>query len=530
MTDYEKLGVFYLGKKYDIKSRRTAEDLVLYDSSDLVTHAFCIGMTGQRQQNRSLLRLGLLEETAIDGIPVIAIDPKGDLGNLMLTFPNLAPSDFEPWIDSAQARRVGSTVAELASSEASKWQDGLKLWNQDKTRIKRLQDSCEMKIYTPGSSAGIPVSILHSLACPPAAVVVDDDLMRDRIASAAACILALLGLNCDSLKSREHILLSSIFAAVWNKGEDVVLTDLVGLIQKPPLTRVGALDLESFYPAKERMELSLSINNFLAAPGFESWLSGEPLDIDSFLYCPRESRACSIFSISHLSDQDRMFFVTLLLNQILTWMRGQSGTSSLRAILYMDEIFGYFPPVANPPSKQPLLTLLKQARAYGLGVVLASQNPVDIDYKGLSNTGTWFIGRLQTERDKMRVLDGLENASQESGSAGFDRAMIIETLSSLGNRVFLMNNVQEDHPVIFVTRWTLSYLRGPLASQEIKRLMEPLRQKSKQETEAQANKPRKEKGSVVLPPARSPRSGSQRILPPLPHRVWPGQPVHPATW
>ncbi|MBS1994842.1 MAG: ATP-binding protein, partial [Cyanobacteria bacterium SZAS LIN-2] len=327
-----------------------------------------------------------------------------------------------------------------------------------------------------GASSGIAVSILHSLACPPSAVMEEADLLRERVANAAACILALLGITFDPLKSREHILLSSIIGDAWKNGRDIELTNLIDLIQKPPMSRVGALDLETFYPAKERQELSLAINNLLASPGFDAWLTGAPLDIDSLLYTGEGKPRISIFSISHLNVQERMFFVTLLLNQVVAWMRTQSGTSSLRALIYMDEIFGYFPPVANPPAKQPLLTLLKQARAFGLGVVLATQNPVDIDYKGLSNTGTWFIGRLQTERDKMRVLDGLESASQEAGALGFDRSSMAETLSSLGQRVFLMNNVHEDQPVIFETRWTLSYLRGPLARQEIKRLMEPRRQ------------------------------------------------------
>jgi hypothetical protein len=502
MADYEKLGVFYLGKKYDIKSRRTLDDLVLYDSSDLVTHAVCIGMTGS---GKTGLCLGLLEEAAIDGIPVIAIDPKGDLGNLLLTFPDLAPSDFEPWVDSDQARRSGQAVAELASAEAAKWREGLKQWDQSADRIKRFKEACDLSLYTPGSSSGIPVSILHSLSCPKAAILEDGDLFSERVASASACILALLGISFDPLKSRDYILLSSIISSAWRQGQDVALNDLIALIQKPPLTRVGALDLESFYPARDRMELSLAINNLFASPGFQSWLSGEPLDIDSLLYCPAGKPRISIFSISHLSDQERMFFVTLLLNQIISWMRAQSGTPSLRAIVYMDEIFGYFPPVANPPAKQPLLTLLKQARAFGLGIVLASQNPVDIDYKGLSNTGTWFIGRLQTERDKMRLLDGLENATLERGSgsgpgstkATFDRGAMSETLSSLGSRVFLMHNVHEDKPIVFETRWTLSYLRGPLSRQEIKRLMEPAREKLKQQNQANGNSPTS-RGAVLL--------------------------------
>jgi len=493
MADFEKLGVFYLGKKYDPQSRQTSEDLVLYDSSDLVTHALCIGMTGS---GKTGLCLGLLEEAAIDGIPVIAIDPKGDIGNLLLTFPDLSQADFEPWVDTTVAQRQGQTVLQLAEGEASRWRQGLKDWGQDGARIKRLKEACDFNIFTPGSNAGIPVSILHSLSCPPASVMEESDLLKERIAGASACILALLGLNIDPLKSREHILLSSIIADAWKKGQDVVLTDLIALIQKPPLTRIGALDLESFYPEKERLEFSLAINNFIAAPGFESWLHGETLDVDQLLYSPAGKPRISIFAISHLNDQERMFFVTLLLNQIIGWMRAQSGTPSLRAIIYMDEIFGFLPPVANPPSKQPLLTLLKQGRAFGLALVLASQNPADLDYKGLSNAGTWFIGRLQTERDKMRVLDGLESANTElSGSKGtFDRSTMSEILSSLGSRVFLMNNVHEDRPVIFETRWTLSYLRGPLARLEIKRLMEPARakyllQNSRLEKNAQESDP-----------------------------------------
>ena len=469
MSDFEKLGLFYLGKKFDIQSRRTLDDLVLYDSRDLVTHAVAIGMTGS---GKTGLCLGLLEEAAIDGIPVIAIDPKGDLGNLLLTFPDLKGEDFEPWVDGQEARRQGKSAAQLGQSEAQRWSDGLKQWGQDGERIRRFKDSCDLNIYTPGANFGIPVSILHSLACPGEQVLAEADLLRERVNNAAACILALLGISFDPLKSREHILLSSIIGDAWKNGHDVDLTDLIALIQKPPLTRVGAIDLETFYPAKERLELSLSINNLLASPGFDAWLTGDSLDIDGLLYSPAGKPRISVFSISHLSDHERMFFVTLLLNQIVGWMRLQSGTSSLRAIVYMDEIFGYFPPVANPPAKQPLLTLLKQARAFGLGVVLATQNPVDIDYKGLSNTGTWFIGRLQTERDKLRVLDGLESAAQEASAINFDRASMAETLSSLGQRVFLMNNVHEDSPVIFETRWALSYLRGPLARPEIKRLME----------------------------------------------------------
>jgi hypothetical protein len=461
LPDYEKLGAFYLGRRKDDGS------VLLYDSRDLVTHAVCVGMTGS---GKTGLCIGLLEEAAIDGIPSLVIDPKGDLANLLLTFPDLAARDFEPWVNAAEAQTAGLSVSDFAAAEAAKWAKGLAKWNEDGERIRRLKDSAEFAVYTPGSDAGIPISILKSFAAPDAAILSDREALRDRIAGAATSLLALAGIEADPVQSREHILLSTILDTAWRARQDLDLPAVIAAVQKPAFSKVGVLDLDSFYPPKERFTLAMALNNVLASPGFEAWLTGEPLDIGSLLWTPQGKPRVSVISIAHLSDTERMFFVSLLLNQVLSWVRAQPGTQSLRAILYMDEIFGYFPPVANPPSKRPLLTILKQARAYGLGVVLATQNPVDLDYKGLANTGTWFIGRLQTERDKARVLEGLEGAAAAS-NARFDRAAMEQTLAGLGNRVFLLNNVHEDAPVLFETRWTLSYLRGPLARPEIRRLM-----------------------------------------------------------
>jgi hypothetical protein len=359
---------------------------------------------------------------------------------------------------------------DYARQQASLWSNGLASWGQDGARIRRLREAADFAIYTPGSDAGLPVSVLKSFGAPPAEILEDRELLRDRISATATALLALLGIEADPIQSREHILLSNILDTAWRNGQDLDLAALIQQIQSPPMTRVGVLDLEAFFPAKDRFSLAMSLNNLLASPGFEAWLEGDALDIGRLLHTPEGKPRVSIFSIAHLSDAERMFFVSLLLNQTVSWMRTQSGTTSLRAIVYMDEIFGFFPPVANPPSKLPLLTLLKQARAFGVGVVLATQNPVDLDYKGLSNAGTWFIGRLQTERDKMRMLDGLEGASAGAG-ARFDRARTEEILAGLGNRVFLLNNVHEDAPEIFETRWALSYLRGPLTRGQIKELM-----------------------------------------------------------
>ncbi|MEP6914318.1 MAG: DUF87 domain-containing protein [Acidobacteriota bacterium] len=467
MQDFEKLGQFYLGRSYDLESKQPGTDLLLYDSKDLVTHAVCVGMTGS---GKTGLCLALIEEAAIDGVPALIIDPKGDLSNLLLTFPNLAPEDFEPWVSPDDARRKGETVPAFAAEQAEVWKKGLAAWGQDGARIARLKNSAEFTIYTPGSTAGVPLSILKSFAAPEPAIAADAELLRDRILTTATSVLGLAGVEADPIKSREHILLSTILHAAWSEGRDLALPDIIQQIQTPPVARVGVMDLEAFFPSKDRFALAMSLNNLLAAPGFEVWMQGEPLDVGRLLHTAEGKPRVSICSIAHLGDAERMFFVSLLLNQTLGWMRSQPGTTSLRAIVYMDEIFGYFPPVANPPSKTPLLTLLKQARAFGVGIVLATQNPVDLDYKGLANTGTWFLGRLQTERDRARVLDGLEGSATTVGRP-FNRQQMEQTLAGLGSRIFVMNNVHEDAPVVFESRWALSYLRGPLGRDETRRLM-----------------------------------------------------------
>ncbi|MEM6979130.1 MAG: ATP-binding protein [Planctomycetota bacterium] len=470
---FEKLATFYLGRRYDLEKREQLEDLLLYDAKDLCTHAMCVGMTGS---GKTGLCLSLLEEAAIDGIPAICIDPKGDLANLMLTFPDLAPEDFRPWLEPGAASRKGMTMETFADTTAKTWKSGLASWGQSPERIKRLRDSADVAIYTPGSNTGLPLTVLKSFDAPPAEVIADTDAMRERLTGAASGLLTLLGMEADPLLSREHILISSILDHCWRSGRNVSIGDLIGLIMSPPIKRVGVLDLDAFMSATDRSKLAMTLNNLLASPAFRSWLEGEPLSINKLLYTADGRPQLAILSIAHLNDAERMFFVTILLNEVLSWMRTQSGTSSLRAMLYMDEVAGYFPPVRNPPSKPPMLTLLKQARAFGLGVMLATQNPVDLDYKGLSNIGTWFLGRLQTERDKARVLEGLEGAASQTGQR-FDRPEMERKLASLGNRVFLMNNVHDDGPSVFQTRWAMSFLAGPLASNQIRTLMDPIKQR-----------------------------------------------------
>jgi hypothetical protein len=460
---FEKLGLFYLGRQVEANTRRVTDLPLLYEANDLLTHAAIIGMTGS---GKTGLGIGLLEEAAIDGVPVLAIDPKGDLGNLLLTFPALTGDAFAPWVSADDARRAGVAEAELAAREAARWKKGLEDWGQDEARIARLRAAADFGLYTPGSSAGVPISILKSFAPPSAAILNDAELVGERVSTAATSLLMLAGIDGDPMRSREHVLVATLLQDAWRQGRTLDLPMLIAAVQNPGLSKVGVLDLESFYPSSDRFQLAMRLNHLVAAPDFAVWLQGEPLDIGRLLYTTAGKPRVSVVSIAHLDDRERMFFISLLLNELVGWVRGQRGTSSLRAIVYFDEVLGFLPPVANPPSKPPLMVLLKQARAFGVGLVLATQNPVDLDYKALSNTGTWFLGRLQTERDKGRLLDGLEGVA----AGHLDRAEADAMLSSLEKRVFLLHNVHDERPVLFQTRWTMSYLRGPLGREEIARL------------------------------------------------------------
>lgn len=458
--DYENLKLFYIGKE-KIDEQNFAP--LVYKNKDLTTHAAIIGMTGS---GKTGLGISLLEEAAIDNIPSIIIDPKGDMGNLLLTFPNLQGSDFEPWIEEQDAINNGLSISEMALKTAQLWKSGVEADFQNQERIKKLKNSADFTIYTPGSNTGVQISILSSFKAPSIEVLEDSELLVSLINSTVSSILSLIDEKDDS-SSKEFILISTIFMNSYSKQKDLSLEELITHIITPPFSKIGIFDLETFFPQNERLKLALKLNTIIANPSFKSWIEGEPLDISNLLYDESGKAKVSIFSIAHLNDSQRMFFVSLLLNQMVSWMRRQEGTTSLKALLYMDEIFGYFPPNSNPPSKQPMLTLLKQARSFGVGIILSTQNPVDIDYKGLANIGTWFIGRLQTKQDKEKVIDGLSSAVEGK----IDKNEMENLLSNLEKRTFIMKNINEDGIKIFQTRWTLSYLKGPITKEQIKFLM-----------------------------------------------------------
>jgi hypothetical protein len=451
---------FYLGRAFDLSSGKLSKERVLYDPADLTTHAVVTGMTGS---GKTGLCIGLMEEAALEQIPALIIDPKGDLTNLLLHFPDLLPSDFKPWLDAEMVRRQGKSIEEASAETADLWKNGLEEWEISPDRLRDLKESVNFTVFTPGSDAGRQVSILSSLEAPAVPWEGNREILREKIAATVTALLGLVGFDdIDPVRSREHILLANIFENAWSQGKNLDLTELILQTQTPPFEKLGAFPVDTFFPEKERMSLAMILNNILAAPSFESWREGHPLDIPSLLFSPDGKPRHNVFYVAHLSDAERMFFVTLLLSAVETWMRTQAGSSYLRALVYFDEIYGYLPPTRNPSSKQPLLRLLKQARAFGVGLLLATQNPVDVDYKGLSNAGTWFVGKLQTERDKERLLDGLESIS-----GGLNRKEFDKIISALGKRVFLLHNVHEQAPVIFQTRWAMNYLAGPLTRTHI---------------------------------------------------------------
>ena len=464
---------FYMGRRYDAEAHKLDDEIVYYNSRDLTTHAVVVGMTGS---GKTGLCITLLEEAVLDNIPAIVIDPKGDITNLLLAFPQLRPEDFAPWINLDDARRAGMEPAEFAQDVAQTWRDGLSSWGIVPNRIEAMKRAAQFSIYTPGSDAGLPISILDSLRAPREGWAGYEESHRERISGIVVALLGLIGLSVDPVKDREHVLIANIFENAWKQGKSLTLEDIILQVQKPPFAKLGVFNVDTFFPEKERFKLAMGLNQIVAAPSFQSWMQGEPLDVSHLLYTPEGRPRVAIFYVAHLSDAERGFIITLLLENMLSWMRGLSGTTSLRAILYFDEMYGFFPPAPhNPPTKEPLLRLIKQARAFGIGLILATQNPGDLDYKGLSNAGTWLIGRLQTANDKSRVLDGLQSAATAQSPINIEA--LDKLLSSLDPRVFVLNNIHDDTgPILLHTRWSMSYLRGPLTRQQVHTLMEPQRQ------------------------------------------------------
>jgi hypothetical protein len=452
-------GSLWLGTEVDPKTGEPGTNRLVVGSSDLTTHGVIVGMTGS---GKTGLGIVLLEEALLAGIPVLAIDPKGDLGNLALVFPDLAPESFRPWVNEAEAAAEGVTVDDYARRTATVWREGLESYGIAGDRLQALRDAADVTIYTPGSRAGVPLDVVGSLAAPALSWETEAEVLRDEIEGTVTGLLALVGVQADPLASREHVLLSNLVEHAWRAGQSLDLGTLIGWIATPPIRKLGVFDVDQFFPPKDRTELAFRLNALVASPTFAEWSAGAPLDVQSLLFTPEGKARAAVVYLAHLSDEERQFVVTLLLSRLVTWMRAQPGTPDLRVLTYMDEVFGYVPPTASPPAKKPILTILKQGRAFGCGLVLSTQNPVDLDYKAMSNAGTWLVGRLQTENDKARVLEGLRSAA-----GGTDVAALDAAIGALQKRRFLLVAAKSDRPRVFGTRWAMSYLRGPLTREQV---------------------------------------------------------------
>jgi hypothetical protein len=481
MTLIEAPNNFYLGKEFDRISGKLGEDDVYYDSRDLTTHAVVVGMTGS---GKTGLCISMLEEAILDNIPAIIIDPKGDITNIALTFPDLTAQDFQPWVHEDDARRAGMDISAYAAKTAQQWRSGLAQWNITPERLRWMKGVAQLSIYTPGSDSGLPISILASLRAPRHSWEGREELIREQITGLVTAIFTLAGRSFQT-NAIEHILLSNIIEFNWRAGRDLTLEDIVMQIQSPPFEKLGVMTIDQSISEKKRYALSMELNNIIAAPSFQSWIQGEPLDMQRLLYQPNGRPRVSIFYTAHLNDQERMFITTLILETMISWMRTLSGTPSLRAVLYIDEVFGLFPPYPkNPPTKEPILRLLKQARAFGIGLILATQNPGDLDYKGLSNAGTWLIGRLSSENDRKKVMAGLQSLA--SVDSDLEISDVEQLVAEIQPRVFLMRNVHnKGGTILFHTRWAMSYLAGPLTRQQISWLMQEQRQTSQMQATAQ---------------------------------------------
>jgi hypothetical protein len=440
-----------------------AREPFIFDSADFTTHGVIVGMTGS---GKTGLAVTVLEEALLNGIPCFILDPKGDMGNLLLNFPAFAASDFRPWVDEAEAERQGVTPDQLAAATATSWKEGLAGAGITPERMKRLRDGSDMTIYTPGSRSGVGLNVLGSLRAPALDWDSQSELINDEVEAFVSSLLSLAGIESDPVSGPEHILVSTIIESFWREGRDLDLATLVGQLPKPPFRKLGVFDVDTFFPEKDRVALAMKLNGLLASPSFAAWLEGAPLDIGQMLTGGDRTKAAIVY-LSHLSDAERMFVVTLLFSKVVSWFRTQPGTSDLRALVYMDEVFGYVPPTAEPPSKKPILTILKQARAHGVGLVLSTQNPVDLDYKAMSNAATWMVGRLQTENDKKRILEGIDSAT-----GGVDVDTYDKQISDLEKRQFVMASAKASEPTLFGTRWAMSYLAGPLTRERVSTLME----------------------------------------------------------
>jgi hypothetical protein len=433
----------------------------------LLTHGVIVGMTGS---GKTGLLMVLIEEALRSEVPVIMIDIKGDLPNLMLTFPNMSAEEFEPWIDDTGNRTPGHARSQAAESVARTWAQKLADWQLGPSDVADFRARVAPRLFTPGMLAGEPLHVLSGLEQPSSLWQTDVPAARESLSASISLLLRLVGRDPDATRSRDHVVLSVFAERRLRAGETAGVASLLEDVRNPPLDRLGAMSIDEFMPKRDRLSLATALNTLLASPTFESWRTGAPLDIASWVAPRADGRTPAVIvSVAHLDDDERALVLGIILDQLLAWVRTLTGTSHLRALLVFDEVYGFIPPQpANPATKRPLVSLIKQARAFGLGVVLATQNPMDLDYRALSNAGVWCIGRLQTDADRARVVEALTGNARGS----VDASTLANTLKALAPRWFVLRNVH-GHPglVLLQSRTTLCWLKGPMTRGDLRKLV-----------------------------------------------------------
>lgn len=457
----------YLGAHRSLHSNGAFEKLML-PAHHLVTHGVVVGTTGS---GKSGLLTVMIEEALKNDIPVLIIDVKGDLPNLFLSFPTFAPSALLPWISGCIQPGDPRSIDEIVAAVAAERQQGLNAWGISEQDLVTYHNRIDLRVLTPGASSGELLHLLSSLERCSDRWATDPEAARSSLSAAVSLVLRLIGREPDPAKSRDHVLLMVLAERRLSSGMPANLEALLEDIAYCPIAKVGALSVDNFIPKSERKTLAAALNSLLASPNFANWRQGATLDVGSWL-TPRNGRTPGVIvSVAHLDDDERSLVLGVIMEEVLTWVRGLPGTQRLRALVVFDEVYGYLPPhPAYPPAKRPLVALMKQARAFGVGIVLATQNPMDLDYRALGNAGLWCIGRLQTDADRARVLDGMAGSGNGGSITESDLGDLVKRLAP---RWFIIRDAHSDAGLVFLQpRWTMSYMRGPMTRLEIRQARE----------------------------------------------------------
>jgi hypothetical protein len=454
------MSVFKLGQRLGIDGKSPSDYELPPDH--LLTHGVIVGMTGS---GKTGLVTVLVEEASSAGIPVLAIDIKGDLPNLLLSFGSFDPAEMTPWVEPEPGDEDGIADPPIVADAIAQRRRGLIDAGIDEPELAMFAAKTHVRVVTPGSDAGEPLHLLSALERRSTRWDTDEEGARATLAAAVSMVLRLIGRDGDPGKSREHAFLCVLAEARLKRGSAAPLDALLPELIEPPCESIGALSVEDFIGLRQRRELAADLNTLIASPSFQAWRQGQDLDVAKWMEPVEGKTPVTVISVAHLDDEERMLVLGVIFEEALTWVRSLPGSSRLRGLIVLDEAHGFLPPhPSNPPTKRPLVALMKQARAYGVGCVLATQNPMDLDYRALSNAGFWALGRLQTDADRARVMEGLGEDKKKSELGAI--------VKKLAQRWFVVRDARESGLRLLQPRWAMSYLRGPMTRMEIQRARE----------------------------------------------------------